>query len=146
MRPPTRKSSKNRGIQLANLAFWTAVASALIAAVAGIFTAVQARKSQAETNNLTGTNFEVERYRLFTNEVQEERDKAKAELKEERDQHKNDITQLRKDFEAFKLTTEQFKLDVQIKFSSYRAYIHGLRGQVHELGGVPIEWPENLEQ
>ena len=124
---------------MSDLAFWTAVASALIAAAAGIFTALQARRSQAETNKLTGTNFEVERYNKFANELQEERDNAKRELKEERESHKADFALLRKDF-------EDFKAEVQSKFSSYRAYIHGLRGQVHELGGVPIEWPNNLEQ
>lgn len=119
---------------------WAAtIVSAGIAAAVSIFTALWARRSQSEANRLTGTNFEVERYNKFANEIQEERDKAKAELKEEREQHKADFGQLRKDF-------EDFKRSVQIQFSGYRAYIHGLRGQVHDLGGVPIEWPENLDQ
>lgn len=118
---------------------WAAIVSGVIAASAGIFTALWARRSQSEANRLTGANFEVERYNKFANEIQEERDKAKAELKEEREQHRKDFGQLRHDF-------EEFKRSVQIQFSGYRAYIHGLRGQVHDLGGVPIEWPEHLDQ
>lgn len=118
---------------------WAAIVSGLIAASVGVLTALWARKSQSETNSLTGTNFEVERYNKFANEVQEERDLAKAELKEEREQHKKEISQLRKDF-------EEFKASVQSQFSQYRSYIHKLRGQVHELGGVPHEWPKDLDQ
>ncbi|MFE4229118.1 hypothetical protein ACFRJ8_14660 [Arthrobacter sp. NPDC056886] len=118
---------------------WAAIVSGLIAASVGVLTALWARRSQSETNKLTGTNFEVERYNKFANEVQEERDLAKKELKDEREQHKNDFGQLRKDF-------EEFKKSVQIQFSGYRAYIHGLRGQVHEMGGVPLEWPKDLDQ
>ena len=118
---------------------WAALVSGLLAAGVGVVTALWARKSQSETNHLTGTNFEVERYNKFANEVQEERDKAKAELKEEREQHRMDFGQLRKDF-------EEFKESVHSQFSAYRAYIHKLRGQVHELGGVPHEWPKDLDQ
>lgn len=118
---------------------WTAIASVGASIAVGILTALWARRSQHEANKLTGTNFEVERYNKFANEVQEERDKAKAELKEEREQHKRDFGQLRKDF-------EDFKLDVEEQFSGYRAYIHGLHGQIRELGGIPIKWPEKLKQ
>lgn len=118
---------------------WAAIVSGVIAAGVGIVTALWARKSQSEANRLTGTNFEVERYNKFANEVQEERDAAKRDLKEEREQHRKEFAQLRADFEAFKKS-------VEIQFSGYRAYIHGLRGQVHDLGGVPIEWPEHLNQ
>ena len=118
---------------------WAAVVSGLIAATVGVLTALWARRSQSESNHLTGTNFEVDRYNKFANEVQEERDHAKRELKEEREQHKKDLGQLRKDF-------EEFKHSVQSQFSQYRAYIHKLRGQVHELGGVPHEWPKDLDQ
>lgn len=118
---------------------WAAIISGIVAATVGVVTALWARKSQSETNNLTGKNFEVERYNKFANEVQEERDLAKKDLKEEREAHKNDIAKLRADF-------EQFKASVQAQFSGYRAYIHGLRGQVHELGGTPIEWPKDLDQ
>ena len=118
---------------------WAAIVSGLIAAGVGVVTALWARKSQSETNNLTGTNFEVERYNKFANEVQEERDIAKKELREERESHKADFEKLRADFESFKAS-------VQSQFSQYRAYIHQLRGQVHELGGVPHEWPKDLDQ
>ena len=118
---------------------WAAIISGILASAIGVATALMARRSQSETNKLTGTNFEVERYNKFANEVQEERDHAKADLKLEREQHKNDIAQLRKDF-------EEFKANVQSQFSAYRAYIHRLRGQVHELGGVPHEWPKDLDQ
>lgn len=118
---------------------WAAIVSGVIAASAGIFTALWARRSQSEANRLTGANFEVERYNKFANEVQEERDKAKAELKEERESHRRDFAKLREDFEAF-------KVDVEEQFSGYRAYIHGLHGQIRELGGIPIKWPEKLRQ
>lgn len=118
---------------------WAAIISGVIASGVAIVTALWARRSQSETNKLTGTNFEVERYNKFANEVQEERDAAKRDLKEEREQHKHDLGQLRKDF-------EEFKASVQSQFSAYRAYIHRLRGQVHDLGGVPIEWPKDLDQ
>jgi predicted nucleic acid-binding Zn-ribbon protein len=107
---------------------WAAVISGIIAAGVGVLTALWARKSQAETNNLTGTNQEVERYNKFANELQEERTL-----------YKDDVRNLRKEF-------EEFKASVQTQFSQYRAYIHRLRGQVHELGGVPHEWPKDLDQ
>jgi predicted nucleic acid-binding Zn-ribbon protein len=107
---------------------WAAVISGLIASAVAVFTALWARKSQAETNKLTGTNFEVERYNKFANELQEERTL-----------YKEDVAKLRTEFEAF-------KSKVQSQFSQYRAYIHQLRGQVHELGGVPHEWPKDLDQ
>ena len=138
MRRPTRRLCKSRVTRMNDFP-WAAVVSGVIAAAVGIVTALWARKSQSEANRLTGTNFEVERYNKFANEVQEERDKAKAELKEEREQHKRDFGQLRKDF-------EDFKADVEEQFSGYRSYIHGLHGQIRELGGIPIKWPEKLRQ
>lgn len=107
---------------------WAAVISGLIAASVGVVTSLWARKSQSETNKLAGTNSEVERHLKFANELQEERTL-----------YKEDVAQLRKEFEAF-------KANVQSQFSAYRAYIHKLRGQVHELGGVPHEWPKDLDQ
>lgn len=107
---------------------WAAVISGLIAASVGIVTSLWARRSQSEANNLTGANFEVERYNKFANELQEERTL-----------YKEDVANLRKEFEAFKAS-------VQSQFSQYRAYIHKLRGQVHELGGTPHEWPKDLDQ
>lgn len=107
---------------------WAAVISGLIAASLGVLTSLWARRSQSEANRLTGTNFEVERYNKFANELQEERTL-----------YKEDVAKLRSEF-------EQFKASVQSQFSQYRAYIHRLRGQVHELGGTPHEWPKDLDQ
>lgn len=107
---------------------WAAVISGIIASAIGILTAILARRSQSETNRLTGTNYEVERYNKFANELQEERTL-----------YKEDVAKLRTEFESFKAS-------VQSQFSAYRAYIHKLRGQVHELGGVPLEWPTDLDQ
>lgn len=107
---------------------WAAIVSGLIAASVGVVTALWARKSQSETNQLAGTNQEVERYNKFANELQEERTL-----------YKEDVAKLRAEFEAF-------KANVQSQFSQYRAYIHKLRGQVHELGGTPHEWPKDLDQ
>ena len=118
---------------------WMPLIALIVGPSAGVVAANWSRKSQSEANRLTGTNFEVERYNKFANEVQEERDKAKQELKEEREQHKRDFGQLRKDF-------EDFKADVEEQFSGYRSYIHGLHGQIRELGGIPIKWPEKLRQ
>lgn len=118
---------------------WMPLIALIVGPSAGVVAANWSRKSQSEANRLTGTNFEVERYNKFANEVQEERDAAKRDLKEEREQHRKEFAQLRADFEAFKKS-------VEIQFSGYRAYIHGLRGQVHDLGGVPHEWPKDLDQ
>jgi predicted RNase H-like nuclease (RuvC/YqgF family) len=107
---------------------WAAIVSGLIAASVGVLTSLWARKSQSETNNLTGTNQEVERYNKFANELQEERTL-----------YKEDVAKLRTEFEAFKKS-------VHSQFSQYRAYIHKLRGQVHDLGGTPFEWPKDLDQ
>lgn len=100
----------------------------LLSVAGGVIATVFTRKSQIDTNRLTASNNEFTHMHLFANEVQEERTLYKDELKE-----------LRTEFEAFKKSVQQ-------QFSGYRAYIRGLRGQVHDLGGVPLEWPENLEQ
>lgn len=118
---------------------WAAIISGLIAASVGVVTALWARKSQHEANHLTGTNQVTERYDGLTDQLQEERNHALAQLAKEREQNKADIGQLRSDFESF-------KAEVQSQFSKYRAYIHKLRGQVHELGGTPLEWPKDLDQ
>jgi|GEM_PF-5735797 hypothetical protein len=112
---------------------------ALISASGGVFVAKLNRKSQSEANQLTGNGQVFTQQNTLLQDVQEEKDKAKAELKEEREQNKRDIANLNERFEAFKVS-------VQTQFSGYRKYIHGLRGQVHDLGGVPIEWPPDLEQ
>lgn len=115
------------------------IISALIAASVGVLTALWNRRSQAEANKLTGSNQVMQGYDTLTNQVQEERDRAVLELITERQQNKTDIAHLRAEF-------EQFKSNVHAQFSQYRAYIHRLRGQVHELGGVPHEWPADLDQ
>jgi hypothetical protein len=116
-----------------------AVAVALISASGGVLVAKLNRKSQIEANALTGNGQVFSQQNTLLQDVQEERDTAKADLKEEREKNKKDIASLNERF-------EEFKVSVQTQFSGYRKYIHGLRGQVHDLGGVPIEWPPDLEQ
>jgi predicted nucleic acid-binding Zn-ribbon protein len=120
----------------------TVIASALVALIAagaGIVTAVWNRKSQKEANELTGSGQVFNHQSTLLQDVQEERNKAAADLKEEREANKRDISTLRSELESFKET-------VKSQFSGYRVYIHRLRGQVHDLGGVPIEWPKDLDQ
>lgn len=116
-----------------------AVVVAVISAGGGVVVAKLNRKSQIEANALTGNGQVFGQQTTLLQDIQEERDNVKVELKEEREKNKKDIADLSERF-------EQFKTSVQTQFSGYRKYIHGLRGQVHELGGVPIEWPSDLEQ
>lgn len=107
---------------------WMPVIAIVFGSAGGILAAKWNRKSQVEANHLTGSGQVFTQQSTLLQDVQEEKNQAKA-----------DIDKLRKDF-------EDFKKSVNSQFSQYRAYIHKLRGQVHDLGGVPIEWPENLEQ
>ena len=107
---------------------WMPAIALVLAPSAGVIAARWNRKSQAEANTLTGSGQVFTHQSTLLQDVQEERNQAKSE-----------IESLRKDF-------EDFKKSVNSQFSQYRAYIHKLRGQVHDLGGVPIEWPENLDQ
>ena len=107
---------------------WAPLLSLIAGSAAGIIAARWNRKSQVEANNLTGTGQIFTHQSSLLQDVQEERNQAKLE-----------ISTLRADFESFKKS-------VQTQFSGYRAYIHGLRGQVHDLGGIPIEWPKDLDQ
>jgi chromosome segregation ATPase len=107
---------------------WAPLLSLVAGSAAGIIAARWNRKSQVEANNLTGSGQIFTHQSTLLQDVQEERNHAKSE-----------IDKLRADFEAFKDS-------VKSQFSGYRAYIHGLRGQVHELGGVPIKWPDDLDQ
>jgi chromosome segregation ATPase len=107
---------------------WAPLLAIILAPTFGIIAARWNRKSQLEANNLTGTGQIFTHQSTLLQDVQEERNHAKSE-----------IDKLRADFEAFKES-------VKSQFSGYRAYIHGLRGQVHDLGGVPIEWPKDLDQ
>lgn len=122
---------------------WPTVIASLAAALGatgtGVVTARWSRKSQAEANRLTGSDQVFDHQSSLLQDIQEERDNAKKDLQEEREANKRDIHNLRGEFEAFKTS-------VKSQLSGYRAYINGLRGQVHELGGVPIEWPADLEQ
>jgi hypothetical protein len=118
---------------------WLSGAAVLISAVVGIFVATANRKSQAEANKINGTGQILTHQNTFIQDIQEEKDKAKADLKDERETNKVLIADMRREFESFKES-------VKSQFSGYRAYIHGLRGQVHDLGGTPIEWPADLEQ
>ena len=118
---------------------WSPLLAIILAPSFGIIAARWNRKSQVEANNLAGTGQIFTHQNTLLQDIQEERDNAKAELKAEREANARDIGSLRTEFEAFKES-------VKSQFSGYRAYIHGLRGQVHELGGVPIEWPKDLDQ
>lgn len=118
---------------------WAPLLSLVVGSAAGIIAARWNRKSQAEANSLNGSGQIFTHQSTLLQDIQEERDNAKNELKNEREANKRDIGALRTEFETFKES-------VKTQFSGYRAYIHGLRGQVHDLGGVPIEWPKDLDQ
>ena len=118
---------------------WLSGAALLISAVAGVYVAKGNRKSQIEANQINGTGQLLTHQNTFLQDLQEEKDKAKDELKIERESNGKLIADMRKEFESFKES-------VKSQFSGYRAYIHGLRGQVHDLGGTPMEWPKDLEQ
>jgi len=118
---------------------WLSGAAVFISAIAGIYVALSNRKTQAEANKLNGTGQLLTHQNTFLQDLQEEKDKAKEELKVERESNAKLIKDMRQEFESFKES-------VKSQFSGYRAYIHGLRGQVHDLGGTPIEWPPDLEQ
>ena len=107
---------------------WMPAIALILAPTAGVIAARWNRKSQVEANHLTGSGQVFTQQSTLLQDIQEEKDKAKA-----------DIDKLRADF-------EEFKKSVHSQFSQYRAYIHKLRGQVHDLGGVPIEWPKDLDQ
>lgn len=118
---------------------WSPLLAIILAPTFGLVAARWNRKAQAEANSLAGTGQIFTHQSTLLQDIQEEKDKAKAELKEEREANKKELGTLRADFESFKES-------VKVQFSGYRAYIHGLRGQVHDLGGVPIEWPKDLDQ
>ena len=107
---------------------WMPLLSVVAGSVAGVLAARWNRKSQVEANHLTGSGQVFTQQSTLLQDIQEEKNQAKSE-----------IDRLRNDF-------EEFKRSVHSQFSQYRAYIHKLRGQVHDLGGEPLEWPENLDQ
>lgn len=118
---------------------WLSGAALLISAVAGIYVALSNRKSQAEANQLNGTGQLLTQQNTFLQDVQEEKEAAKKELKEEREANKTLIAALNAKFDTL-------RKDVEEEFSGLRTYIYGLHGQIHELGGVPIPWPEKLRK
>ena len=118
---------------------WAPLIALVLAPLTGVVAARWNRKSQAEVNSLTGTGQLLTQQNTFLQDVQEEKDKSVAALKEERETNKALIDALTRKFETFKENVEE-------EFSGYRSYIHGLRGQIHELGGVPLEWPEKLRK
>lgn len=118
---------------------WLSGAALLISAVAGVYVAKGNRKSQIEANQINGTGQLLTHQNTFLQDLQEEKDKAKDDLKIERESNGKLIADMRQEFDSFRES-------VKSQFSGYRAYIHGLRGQVHDLGGTPIEWPKELEQ
>ncbi|MDQ0679095.1 putative nucleic acid-binding Zn-ribbon protein [Arthrobacter pascens] len=118
---------------------WMPAIALVLGSAGGILAAKWNRKSQAEANNLTGSGQIFTHQSTLLQDVQEERDRAVRERDTEREANKRDIGTLRSEFETFKASVEE-------TFSGYREYIYGLRGQVHDLGGVPIKWPETLQK
>ena len=118
---------------------WLSGIALLISAVAGIYVTRSNRKSQVEANQLNGTGQLLTQQNTFLQDVQEEKEAAKRELKEEREANKTMIDALNAKFETL-------RKDVEEEFSGLRTYIYGLHGQIHELGGVPIPWPEKLRK
>lgn len=118
---------------------WLSGVALIVSAIAGVFVAKGNRKSQVEANQLNGTGQLLTHQNTFLQDLQEERTVAKEELKVERETNAKLIADMRKEFESFKES-------VKSQFSGYRAYIHSLRGQVHDLGGTPLDWPSDLEQ
>lgn len=120
----------------------TTVISALALAVSvvlGVHTTKTNRKSQFEANQINGTGQLLTQQNTFLQDVQEEKDKSVAALKEERETNKALIDALTAKFDAFKKSVDE-------EFSDYRTYIYGLHGQIRELGGVPLEWPTKLRK
>lgn len=113
--------------------------AALISVMAGIYVTRSNRKSQAEANQINGTGQLLTQQNTFLQDVQEEKDKSVAALKEERETNKALIDALTAKFETFKKSVDE-------EFSDYRTYIYGLHGQIRELGGVPLEWPSKLRK
>lgn len=115
------------------------VGVAVLSLGGAVLTARWNRKSQVEANALTGSGQVFSHQSTLLQDIQEERETYKRELKEEKDSNKHLIEVFRKEFDEFRISVEE-------EFSGYREYIHGLRGQIHDLGGVPLEWPKKLRK
>jgi chromosome condensin MukBEF ATPase and DNA-binding subunit MukB len=102
---------------------------------ASIFGTRLGRKSQQEAHALqaanqqvTGNDLYFKQGNLLLQDVQEERNSAVEK--------------------ANKLVDKVEAMDAFMRkhFAGYRAYIHELRGQIYDLGGIPKAWPPDLEQ
>ena len=125
--------------------WWISIISLLLTLGVGGWTTLQTRKSQSESNQLTGRNEEVQRYDKFTEQVQEERNHAI----QQRDEALKAVDELRRELEAlrqeFEVKFDTFKTSVEQQLSKYRRYIHDLRAQIFGMGGTPRDWPEDLD-
>ena len=125
--------------------WWISIITLVLTLGVSAWTALQTRKSQTETNQLTGRNQEVERYDKFTEQVQEERNHALAQ----RDEALRAVDELRRELEAlrqeFEVKFDTFKSSVETQLSKYRRYIHDLRSQIFGMGGTPRDWPDDLD-
>lgn len=124
------------------LGFLTIVGSGIV----GLVTSRWTQRNQSKLNDITGTDMAFGRQNKVLNEVQEERDHAikerdaaREDAKAERALRDEAIANLRSEFESFKQS-------VRGEVSRYRAYIHKLRGQIYNMGGTPIDWPQDVEQ
>lgn len=107
---------------------WMPAIAPVLAMTAGVIAARWNRKSQVEANTLTGSGQVFTHQSNLLQDVQEERNAAVLR--------------------ADNLVSRVESMDKFMRehFAGYRAYIHTLRGQIHDLGGTPKPWPENLEQ
>lgn len=122
-----------------DLSTWLSIGSLVVSALAGIFVAKANQRSQSEANQINGTGDLLGRQNAFMQDIQEERDAAKADLRQEKETNKGLIEAFRKDFDDFRVSVEE-------EFSGYRTYIDSLRGQIYDLGAVPLKWPEKLRK
>ena len=107
---------------------WMPAIALVLAPTAGVIAARWNRKSQAEANSLTGSGQVFTHQSTLLQDVQEERTAAVQRA------------------DSLVSRVESMDKFMREHFAGYRAYIHTLRGQIHDLGGTPKPWPENLEQ
>ena len=107
---------------------WMPAIAIIVGPTAGIIAAKWNRKSQVEANTLTGSGQVFTHQSTLLQDVQEERNAAVVRA------------------DSLVSRVESMDRFMREHFAGYRAYIHKLRGQIHDLGGTPEPWPENLEQ
>ena len=107
---------------------WMPAIAIIVGPTAGIIAAKWNRKSQVEANTLTGSGQVFSHQSTLLQDVQEERNAAVVRA------------------DSLVARVESMDKFMREHFAGYRAYIHKLRGQIHDLGGTPEPWPENLEQ